>query len=68
MPSPTLKPCPYCGETPIIITTETVDRGILKAISCNNWACDIQPQTYLLSTLEEAVAAWNRRAGEEAKE
>lgn len=67
MPSPKLKPCPFCGETPIIQEMETVDGGKLKAISCNNWACDIQPQTYFFSKLEKSVAAWNRADGKKMK-
>lgn len=59
---PPLKPCPFCGGAPILNEKQTF-------IACDNPDCvinpcldwEIEPKT---NTKAEAIAAWNRRAGE----
>lgn len=54
-----LKLCPFCGTAP----------GISKSpltgywwVSCDNDACNIQPATFGMDSLNNAVEAWNTRA------
>jgi hypothetical protein len=55
MTAPTnLKPCPFCGGEAEIIRT---------SVHCNSPTCEAQPFTAGQS-VEEAIAAWNRRASD----
>lgn len=60
MPSPTLKPCPWCGSNPNIDTVFT--RWV---VCCDNKRCSVNPMTNEHKSRKSAVAAWNRRAREE---
>lgn len=52
-----LKPCPFCGEPPIISERE---EGYF--IECGNTHCLVRPDTYQLDAMKaEAVEAWNTR-------
>ena len=70
MPSPELKPCPFCGG-PAEIGTYSIDgyttawTGTCKDNQCNGYC--IADYFRSAHSLREAVAAWNRRAGEEGK-
>lgn len=57
-----LKPCPFCGGE-VTIETEIQVRNFADGffVSCRNGDCDVQPQTILMDTEEEAIEAWNRR-------
>ena len=72
MPSPTLKPCPFCGQKPLMrqIYSEAFARGELQNyyVACLNEKCAVQPATQNnYRTKRQAVAAWNRRAEGGAK-
>lgn len=58
-----LKPCPFCGEIPTVVHDtqgyESYD------IQCVNGECSCMPVTWCYPTQEEAIEAWNRRAGEQ---
>lgn len=51
-PRPEIKPCPFCGETPILRN---------RVVSCNNDKCPCAPMTSssLFKTKEAAIKAWN---------
>ena len=53
-----LKPCPFCGEVPII---SYCDGEVL--IRCENVHC-IYVSTEWCANEQQAIAAWNRRANE----
>lgn len=53
-----LKPCPFCGCRPRIIRTEKVWRVTCRAIKCV-----VGAGLHWFGSLDEARAAWNRRAG-----
>lgn len=60
-PAPTLKPCPFCGVTPV------ADGGDgLHWITCRNPDC-FGPTTPLYGNAEDTAAAWNRRADRKAR-
>lgn len=49
-----LKPCPFCGSEDL----ECEDKKHIAAIYCD---CDAMMGYF--DTIEEAIAAWNRRVG-----
>ena len=55
-----LKPCPFCGELPMIYESKQDLKNILYSISCygehHTASCGY------FYTEEEAIEAWNRRA------
>ena len=67
MPSPKLKPCPWCRHSRTLGTaTEHIDAGSPKLVikfrvSCGGCGA-MGPSA---KTFSEAIAAWNRRAGED---
>lgn len=59
-----LKPCPFCGSGYIVnvskdVCTDRIKREPTHALYC--MGCGTQTRYYF--TWEEAVKAWNRRAG-----
>ena len=56
-----LKPCPFCGGA--VKTYEDI-RG-KHYVQCLNPFCDMLVCTFSRGTKEEAIAAWNRREGEQ---
>ena len=54
-----LKCCPFCGTKPKI--KKNIDDSF--RISCENLSCVCLPDTWAYKTIEEAIAAWNRREG-----
>ena len=56
-----LKPCPFCGEMPIIHGEESGD----YYIECINVGCACLPTSCFYETKEQAIEAWNRREGEQ---
>lgn len=53
-----LKPCPFCGKTPIV----EFGNGIKKYwISCNNPKCRVQPTTDAHIKKSVITREWNRR-------
>lgn len=54
--SPTLKPCPFCGGKPVLLTD-----GPWHSILCTNDECQAECPPGALSTLDGQVIAWNRR-------
>lgn len=51
-----LKPCPFCGKTPVtVVDDETEEKFGVKCFSCGG---AIYPEK---ETLDEAIEAWNRR-------
>ena len=64
MPSPELKPCPFCGNN-AILETRGYDHKRNYRVSCNSvYHCGASQHWF--DTMREAVAAWNRRAKEAA--
>ena len=51
-----LKPCPFCGGKAIFL--EDDDGRVLPWLICSGCSCE----TDCYDTIEEAIAAWNRRA------
>ena len=56
-----LKPCPFCdGKASLKVISDEFHQ-----VSCDNPLCKVLPQTWSYDTDEEAIEAWNRRAGEQ---
>ena len=68
MPSPTLKPCPFCGgEAELFAGGDEYELWAkVECAECN--ASIVESSDYIDrdadALIDEAVAAWNRRAGE----
>ena len=72
MPNPELRPCPFCGQTPAMrqVYSDAFAKGELQNyyVACLNEKCALQPVTLMnFLTRRQAAAAWNRRAGEDAR-
>lgn len=53
-----LRPCPYCGKTPII--RHKGDYSINPYfVQCKNEDCQKKPEGWHCDTLKEAVDCWN---------
>jgi Lar family restriction alleviation protein len=55
-------PCPFCGEEPVI------DNYLLKGmrvwnVACENDHCLVDVETADFESIDEAIKAWNQRAG-----
>ncbi len=59
--SPKLKPCPFCGCRPRVSPPGWGVYGYY--VMCEASRCRVNPMTVSFRTRAEAVAAWNRRAG-----
>lgn len=57
-----LKPCPFCGESPIWLEEDCAE-GVGYKIKCNNFECWICPETSYYSEKATAIEAWNTRNG-----
>lgn len=55
-----LKPCPYCGNYPLLRQDASEWR-----VECIGEGCECLPSTWFYDTKEEAIEAWNRRAADE---
>jgi len=81
MPSPALKPCPFCGEDEEVSSPEGRNYGLFIRstngtygnsderweffdVECVKCGCSLSIGA---PSRDEAIAAWNRRAGEETK-
>ena len=58
-----IKPCPFCGGRPEIVTPEETD-GQYWFIACTSDNCWGIAGTELCDTETEAIDKWNRRDGE----
>ena len=54
-----LKPCPFCGEIPILKYGNVVQRWWC---TCDNEKCLVQPTTYAHKSKDAAKRAWKRRS------
>lgn len=52
-----LKPCPFCGQVPLL----DAGHGFFR-VMCNNYECWILPKTDIYGKMETACEAWNERA------
>ena len=63
-----LKPCPFCGRKPSKVHEHYIvgTAKIYYSVSCKApmSKCGIKPSTGFYKTQEEAIEAWNRRAGD----
>lgn len=61
-----LKPCPFCGEQPILRRSEEeFDDGELRYVyyvRCDNTCCEINPCTTDYEEAYLAKDAWNKRS------
>ena len=58
-----LKKCPFCGKYPQTVADDETEEKF--GVKCFNCGCAIYPEK---DTLDEAIEAWNRRAGERIKD
>lgn len=66
MPSPELKPCPFCGaEADVVSAPSLYDGRIPAKFAAFCLVCECA--TSWKPTPTEAIAAWNRRARKGAK-
>ena len=56
-----LKRCPFCGGKARL----TYNRYGSHYVQCDNVSCGIKPVTWIYTTEEEAVEAWNKYTTEE---
>lgn len=54
-----LKPCPFCGNTPVLVRW-----GNGWCVECHSLDCEVLPETPI-TLKEEAVEVWNKRATDE---
>ena len=59
-----LKPCPFCGGKARLHEIASTYHVLWRYVMCDN--CLTSNDNY--STEEEAIAAWNRRVPDEARE
>ena len=63
-----LKPCPFCGRKPSKVKQHYIPGTALiyYTVECKAQAskCLVKPKTTFCKTEEEAINAWNRRAGD----
>jgi hypothetical protein len=57
-----LKPCPFCGGEADLFSYKGAAKGIRWGIRCGNLSCEIKPAASGYHSIEEAIAAWNKRA------
>ena len=50
-------PCPWCGVVPGV--HKTLHGGVY--LECTNYACPVQPQSQVFSTMEKLTRKWNER-------
>lgn len=60
-----LKPCPFCGEVPVIKKNFGANR---INVECENPLCNVSAQSDICSTENEAIGIWNTRAEESKAE
>lgn len=62
-----LKPCPFCGNTNPLVYEEPIDDKFSEwIVECDNHYCPCNPVAHdTYQSEEEAIQAWNKRAGEE---
>lgn len=56
---PTPTACPFCGGRPDVVAINK-ERWV---VVCHSDTCAVNPETDAFDTIEEAVSAWNHRAG-----
>ena len=61
-----LKPCPFCGGKARLITYDTCT--CVYYVKCDSASCGIKPVTWIYTTGEEAVEAWNKMVDDEYAE
>lgn len=57
---PTPAACPFCGGRPDVVAINK-ERWV---VACHCDTCAVNPETDTFDTIEEAVSAWNHRAGD----
>lgn len=57
---PTPAACPFCGGRPDVVAINK-EKWV---VTCHSDICAVNPETDAFDTIEEAVSAWNHRAGD----
>lgn len=64
-----LKPCPFCGRKPSKVKQHYVTGSMLiyYTVECKApmSKCFVKPKTTFCKTEDDAIQAWNRRAGDD---
>lgn len=55
-----LMPCPFCGGEAEVFSSPYYHKRF--AVRCNDNRCDVRPCTEYAKDINDAIAAWNRRA------
>lgn len=61
-PKATLKPCPFCGGNPTLVSENAFEDGTIWQIYCSNDDCLVQPATTGSFFQDETLSDWNTRA------
>lgn len=64
-----LKPCPFCGSDEILFMVEGhlipwEDKGLQLWYRCHCYNCGVDGRDTSSKSVERAIEAWNRRAGD----
>lgn len=62
MTKPELKPCPFCGGKPTLVSENAFEDGTVWQIYCSNGDCPVQPATTGSFFQDETLSDWNTRA------
>lgn len=57
-----LKPCPFCGGNPTLVSENAFEDGTVWQIYCSNDDCPVQPATTGSFFQDETLSDWNTRA------
>lgn len=64
-----LKPCPFCGDIPVVEKHEETDRWTetVYQVVCDSDDCLINPETNSYGDKQRAINDWNTRYNKESE-
>lgn len=55
------KPCPFCGESPLLDNVSLTGRIRYFWVACRNQKCTVLPSGMQCVSEQDAIASWNQR-------